>query len=919
MAQTSGAGGPPVLTGAARDAVFHRGSPVQIIAAAGSGKTEVVSQRVAELIAAGVPPAAIVAFTFTEKAADELKDRIAERIDARLGGGAVSRLAGLSVGTIHAYCFRLLQQYVPSLETYDVLDDNQLTAFLSREARRLRLRSLDPRNRLFAAIKLFIKNVDVVENELLAPETMPDPFRSLLLNYYDCLAHYRLLTFGQQVVRAVKALETPAVAQVVHAQLRHLIVDEYQDINPAQERLITLLAGPNVEVCVVGDDQQAIYQWRGANVSNILEFPRRYPSATSFEITVNRRSRPTIVQEADAFAQTIAHRIPKTMTAHRDPADGGAEVIAWSAPTEAEEAAQIADWVLQLHEAGAPFRDMAVLVRSRTVYRQLLKALAAVHIPVQPGGRSGLFEQPEAQVLGRTCAWLADIEWREAYGRPLTISDNALVGEYRSVFGLSKSAESSLRDFLVDWKSTVPDTDRTADLVGELYGLLEVLAVRKWDASDPETVSRLGSLARFSALLADYESVRRRARPDAAAPGEQVGGEDRGLWYYRNLAIHIINYAQGAFDGFEGEAELAIDAVDLMTVHKAKGLEWPIVFIPSLTATRFPTRQAGSPQDWLVPRTLFNAARYEGGDEDERRLFYVAMTRARDWLSLSRHERVTKQVVAPSPYFLHFAHLEINAGDITVPPIEARMPSSEDALVMTYSELAAFLDCGYAYRLRHRLGFQPRVAPELGYGKAVHHVMRRVAEMTRETKHIPTGRELDHLLDANFFLPMAGKAAHRELKAAARRLVGTYTAQYASDLHRVWETERPFELRLDGVTVTGRADVILDHEGGTPGALALVDYKTSTDATGIDYALQLQVYADAGRREGLDVRGAYVHDLKRAARDPIPIDDRAMERAEHTVRQAADRLRRRDYKPNPGTRCRRCEVRTICASAMRRT
>ena len=450
----------------------------------------------------------------------------------------------------------------------------------------------------------------------------------------------------------------------------------------------------------------------------------------------------------------------------------------------------------------------------------------------------------------------------------------------------------------------------------KLYGLLEVLVVRQWDPSDPEVVSRLGSLARFSALLADYESVRRRARPDADAPGEQVGGEDRGLWYYRNLAIHIVNYAQGAFDGFEGEAEFAIDAVDLMTVHKAKGLEWPIVFIPSLTATRFPTKRAGSRQDWLVPRTMFDANRYEGGDEDERRLFYVAMTRARDWLSVSRHERVTKNAAGPSPFFMHLAHRETKPSGIKVPRMEARMMPNDDALSMTYSELAAFLDCGYAFRLRHLLGFQPRVAPELGYGKAVHHVMRRVAEITRGTGRIPNGPELDRLLDASFFLPMAGKAAHRELKAAARRLVGTYTAKYAADLHRVWETERPFELRLDGITVTGRADVILDHEGGAPHALAIVDYKTSTAGAGIDYALQLQVYADAGRREGLDVRGAYVHDLKRAVRDPVDVDDRAMETAERRILQAAHGLRNRDYKPNPGSRCRRCEVRTVCASAI---
>ena len=217
--------------------------------------------------------------------------------------------------------------------------------------------------------------------------------------------------------------------------------------------------------------------------------------------------------------------------------------------------------------------------------------------------------------------------------------------------------------------------------------------------------------------------------------------------------------------------------------------------------------------------------------------------------------------------------------------------------------------------MRNLIGFQPRLAPELGYGKAVHHVMRAVAETTQATGHVPTDAEIDELLDSSFFLPSATKPAHQQLKAAARRLVTTYTRQYEADLYRVWETERPFELHLDGVTVTGRADVILDQEGGVPTALAIVDYKTATHGDTSDYALQLQVYADAGRREGLDVRAAYVHDLKAAAREPIPIGPTAISRAEAAVSEAAVRIRARDYRPNPGTRCRGCEVRTICGSA----
>lgn len=153
----------PELTGDALAAVKHRGSHLQIIAAAGSGKTEVVSQRVADLLDEGVDPRGIVAFTFTERAAAELKQRIAQRVEQRMGTEALDKLVGLYVGTIHAFCFQLLQRHVPRYETYDVVDENQFTALLSREATRLRIKDLSPVNRQFDAIQLFAKSVDVVE------------------------------------------------------------------------------------------------------------------------------------------------------------------------------------------------------------------------------------------------------------------------------------------------------------------------------------------------------------------------------------------------------------------------------------------------------------------------------------------------------------------------------------------------------------------------------------------------------------------------------------------------------------------------------------------------------------------------------------------------------------------------------------
>lgn len=546
----------PVLTGQAREAAMHRGSHVQIIASAGSGKTEVVSQRVVALLEEGAPANSIVAFTFTERAAASLKQRISERVGERLGAAALDQLGGLYVGTIHAYCFRLLQTYVPRYETYDVLDENQLTAFLTREATRLQIKDLQ--GTLFRSIRSFLENIDVVENELIGTDQLTEPFRGVVERYYASLEKYRLLTYGQQIARAVAELEKQEIREAVLADLRHLIVDEYQDVNPAQERLIERLTGPDVSLVVVGDDDQAIYQWRGSDVDNIVHFTDRYAGVEPFSITTNRRSRPAIVAAADEFAKSLPERLDKTMTAAREPAD--VEVVKWAAETEAEEAEQIAAAIAALHSQGLAYKDVAVLVRGRASYPALLRALDEARIPVQPAGRTGLFQRPEAEVLGKTYCWLVDHDYRSpGYGvQSETITDDGLLAEYEQVFGLDASSTSRVATLLRHWKAAVGQERRPVDLVRDFYELLDVLGCRHWDHDDPRDIVRLGTLARFTTLLADYESVRRRARRDDASPGEQVGGQDRGIWYYKNLAIHIANFANGAYDGFDGEPDVKL-------------------------------------------------------------------------------------------------------------------------------------------------------------------------------------------------------------------------------------------------------------------------------------------------------------------------------------------------------------------------
>jgi DNA helicase-2/ATP-dependent DNA helicase PcrA len=467
--------------------------------------------------------------------------------------------------------------------------------------------------------------------------------------------------------------------------------------------------------------------------------------------------------------------------------------------------------------------------------------------------------------------WLVDEEWKDQYTDQSEPNEAVLIKEFVSVFKLGNDQQKKLARFLREWKKRVDSDDEPANLLADIYDLLEILDIKSWNLDEPLNASRLGAIARFSILVTDYESIQRRSRPDPKKPGEMIGGQDRGDWYYRGFSRFVNNYANGTFDGFEGEDDYAIDAVDLTTVHSAKGLEWPAVFVPSLSKSRFPSSKSGSRQDWLVPRDMFDAERYEGSDEDERRLFYVAITRARDWLSLSRHKHVKskKSTAATSPYYSDLSAHEYDADAIQVPVLTSTY-AQEAELIISYSDLAAYMECGHAFRLRQRLGFRPRIAEAIGYGRAVHHILRTIAEITKAKGKVPDKKTIDKLLDSNFFLPNASKFMHQRLRAGAEKLIDNYVAKHSDDLTRTFETERPFELHLPGVTIIGRADVILDYENGIPKALALVDYKSATDGEQ-SFDLQIQVYADAGKREGLDVQAGYIHDLATGARESVDV------------------------------------------------
>jgi DNA helicase-2/ATP-dependent DNA helicase PcrA len=329
----------------------------------------------------------------------------------------------------------------------------------------------------------------------------------------------------------------------------------------------------------------------------------------------------------------------------------------------------------------------------------------------------------------------------------------------------------------------------------------------------------------------------------------------------------------------------------------------------------------GRPPVWALPEETIDQEtrdRYAGGEDEERRLFYVAMTRARDLLYLSHFDRTAQRTSRRSRFFSDVCPLETPWWDGPEIPVRVTPSRGLDVgpVAISLTELIRFDDCGHRYRLQRGLGFETQLVTELGFGRAIHHVLRRVAEEARESGRIPDLGRIEQIFDQELYFPFANRASEPQMKRKAKALVTRYVNNHRDDLTRIWATERPFELHLPQGFLSGRADVILDHEGGRQGSLAIVDYKSGTDGSSDEqFTMQLQIYAAAGRAEGLSVEAAYLHDLGQAtgARTEIPTDAASCDAALGRMSDLFDRLVDRGFQPSPEpSKCSRCEFQQIC-------
>ncbi|MCO4101397.1 MAG: UvrD-helicase domain-containing protein [Gemmatimonas sp.] len=605
-----------------REAVFHDDGAALVLAGAGSGKTRVLTTRIARLIGTqNVAPHEILAVTFTNKAAGEMRERIAKLLG--------HEPKGMWCGTFHALGARMLRGVAPLVgreQNFTIYDEDDTLGAIKRVMEK---RKLSPTQ---FAPKAIISAISSAKNALVSPNEYArvarDTFTSAVAGVYSdlevALQQTNAVTFDDLLVLPVRALETDqGLREHYQRRFRYVLVDEYQDTNAAQYRFVQLIGGGYGNVMVVGDDDQSIYGWRGADIRNILDFERDFPGARVVRLEENYRSTPNVLALANAVIQENTERRGKTLRATRP---AGEPVTLIETLDERDEADFIADTIVtRLASSDLARRNCAVLYRTNAQSRAIEDAFRRRSIPYRLVGAVRFYDRREIRDLMAYLKLVANPADDEAFRRAVNVPKRGL-GEATIALLVEKAAQEGKPLLEVASRLDVIASLRPAarGAIDEFVTLVHRLRAAAVDAAVDELLRDLVQTIRYADhLRAEGPEGQERienVREMIAGAAEVVA--DEGGEVGLTPLDHFLQSSTlvAGIDKLDPNA----DAVVCMTMHNAKGLEFPLVFVCGLEDGLFPLARASEDPSQL---------------EEERRLFYVGITRAEEKLYLTCAEQ----------------------------------------------------------------------------------------------------------------------------------------------------------------------------------------------------------------------------------------------------------------------------------------
>ncbi|TMB77971.1 MAG: ATP-dependent helicase [Chloroflexi bacterium] len=881
--------GPPRTSRLGREqeqAAALAAGPVRVVAGAGTGKTAVIAERFRRLVATGVSPAAVLVMTFTERAADEMRQRIEDLIEA----------PAPAVGTFHSIALGWLREdgrsigVPPGFRILTGADRWILARQLMWSIGDAALTGDERPDDLVAPV---LQTLERMKEELVPiarlqawAASSEDADKAALMRacanlfraYEKECRKQRFLDFDDLLLSTVRLFEKhPEVLRRYAERYPHVLVDEYQDLNLAQERLVELIAGGG-DPFVVGDDDQSIYRFRGASRASLERFLGSFPGARTTTLGRNRRSSRRIVAAATALIANNPDRLSKQLRSE----ETGPAVQLWECSDGLSEASAIAREAARLVDEGAALASIAVLCRTNAIARPIAAALAAGGLRHVVIGGHGFHDRPEIKDLIAMLRVVRDpcdlIALSRVTARPATAALPSVVERFTAAAG-----QLDVRD-----------------LFFELMEQTRYLEVLRTDLEASEAARATANVSRFAETIAEFCE----------------GSADRSLAAFMG---HLDLVLLSGEDEEPAPVE-AGDAIQVMTIHQSKGLEFDAVFVPSLVEGRLP--QSGRSPRFELPATVLEPL--VRGREDviaeERRLLYVAMTRARRRLYLTRathyeggrrwrDSRFLDEVRAAGRGVI----LERQIAPSPEPPPVASVSGHAGEVQLSYSAITAYQDCPRQYWYRHVQRLPVVQSAEAVHGVILHEVLRRAGELRRKGGAI-TGAQLktihNEVWKVTSFpdprrVPVFKRNGAAELEA--------YRAGGGLDAVPAY-LEHAFDVAVDGWKLRG----VIDRIDRTEGGWRIIDYKSGRPIARRRRDLQVALYAlgatSALRLDHLELEVVYL-----AGGGSVRVDkvDGLVHEAEVEGAQVAEGIRAGRYEPRPERRrCRLCPYRLACADAL---
>lgn len=964
-------------------AVKHGEGPLLIIAGAGTGKTTVITTRIQNLILEKkIPPSAILALTFTEKAAQEMETRV----DQILPYGYTQ----LWIETFHAFADRILRQeaiHIGLNPSFELMKEAESLLFLRKNLFEFELEYFRPLGNPMKFLQGMLNHFSRLKDDDISPEQYlryaqeirnskseirnEDEIRktfelaNAFKKYEDMKAKAGVMDFSDLISNTLKLFRTRKnILGQYQKQFQYILVDEFQDTNYSQNELAILLSGEKKNITVVGDDDQSIYRWRGAAISNMIQFRSHFPKAKIITLTKNYRSTQNILDGSYRLIQNnnpdrleVKEKIDKRLVSFREIKGGDIEFIYTNKGED--EAEEVAKKIQELAKVSSlKYNDFAILVRANDHSTPFLRSLERRRIPYQFLGPGHLFQQNEIKDLIAYLHVLANFEDTASLYRVITLPIFDIAArDIAAILNFSKKGNYSLFEAM----EHVEDSNLTTDGKQKITRISEMM--KRHLAKIPQETA--GQILYYffedSGLLGHYLDPRsQRSEKEAQNIAK----------FFEKLQ----NFAAGKVDASVfavvdwidlsmelGESPLAADvdwtqnnAVNILTIHSSKGLEFPVVFVVNLVTARFPSRDRK--EQIPVPAELIKEVLPTGDEslQEERRLFYVAATRAKDnlFLAASRFYGEGKRERKISPFVIEslgedlvktivnkqtnqspgqqLSLLEIVNANIKTQEannnlaIQQSNNSKMSINYISYSQLQTFAMCPLHYKLRYILNFPSPSSPALSYGISIHSCLRDIL-LAHKAEDKITDAKIENILKKNWINDGYSSKTH-EHKAymQAGKILNDFWKNYKSEKPNTVgiETQFNFWISLPAgrqVKAGGRIDRVdrLDDK-----RIEIIDYKTGKNVIDEKKAkddLQLSFYALAAT----EVKDSFfgkspdeiiltLHYLETNQKISTTRSKEELVRAKTKIQEIVSEIEKSDFRCSGGMQCKNCEYKILC-------